>query len=315
MGGFFVKQWKRHGMLFLSVLLSVVLLSSTIGCSFFPTDITVNEENAEQTSENSSRVNGSAAEPEDEQDEVIGSAVLTGGLEEEIPEAADEPETDIPAGEKYIAITFDDGPTGNEGGRTERLLNGLKERGAHATFFLCGYRVTDFHSMMDRYLTEGHEVGNHTMDHKILTTQTSDGGYNQAAANNDLIESYLGEKPTLMRPPGGYYDKSVRQVMKKLGLPIILWNVDTLDWQDRDADMVKQRILDGAEDGAIVLEHDLYETTVEGVLAAIDELQEQGYAFVTVSELAQIKGVELQPGHVYTDFTDATLNQDSDSDA
>ena len=101
--------------------------------------------------------------------------------------------------------------------------------------------------------------------------------------------------------------------MKELGLPIILWNVDTLDWRDRDASLVTQRIVDGAEDGAIVLEHDLYETTVEGVLDAIDELQEQGYAFVTVSELAQIKGVELKPGRVYSDFTDATLQDEEET--
>lgn len=308
-----MKQWKRHVLLFVAVMLSAAMLIGTVGCSIFPTEIAVNDETKSSTPDKTEQQIGSALAAEDVQDAMesgeVGSAVLTGGLEEELPMTPQEPEPEmnIPVGEKYIAVTFDDGPTGNEGGRTERLLDGLKERGVHATFFLCGYRVKDYNSMMDRYLAEGHEVGNHTMDHKILTTQTSDGGYEQTSTNNDLIEEYLGEKPTLMRPPGGAHDKSVRKVMRELGMPIILWNVDTLDWRDQDAATVKQRILDGAQDGAIVLEHDLYETTVEGVLAAIDELQEQGYAFVTVSELAQIKGVELQPGHVYSDFTDATL--------
>ena len=212
------------------------------------------------------------------------------------------------------ALTFDDGPTGNEGGRTERLLDGLKQRNAHATFFLCGYRVKDFNSMMKRYLAEGHEVGNHTMDHR-LAHEVSDGDYEQVSSNNDLIQSYTGQKPTLFRPCGGEYNDSVQASMKQLGMPLILWDVDTLDWKYRDAASVKQHILDGAQDGAIVLEHDLYETTVEGVLAAIDELQQQGYAFVTVSELAKIKGVTLEPGQVYTGFTDEDLGLTAETDA
>ena len=210
----------------------------------------------------------------------------------------------LPQGEKYMAITFDDGPTGNEGGRTERLLDGLKERGVHATFFLCGYRIKDFHSMMGRYLDEGHEIGNHTTDHIRLDKDTSDGGYAQVSETNDLIASYTGQKPTLMRPTGGAYNDAVISSMKQLGLPIILWNIDTLDWKDHDnAALIQQRIVENARDGAIVLEHDLYEATVEGVLAAIDELQAQGYAFVTVSELAQLKGTTLEPGKVYSGFT------------
>ena len=95
----------------------------------------------------------------------------TGRLQKKVEEQKKKEEQEqaakIPKGDKYIALTFDDGPTGNEGGRTERLLDGLKQRNAHATFFLCGYRVKDFNSMMKRYLAEGHEVGNHTMDHRL----------------------------------------------------------------------------------------------------------------------------------------------------
>ena len=312
-----MKHWKKHGLLLLSAVVSAVLLLGTVGCSMFPTEIAVSDEENNSTSVRSEQEIGSALAAEDAQDALetgaIDSAVETGGLEEELPmQPQEEMESTIPEGDKYIALTFDDGPTGNEGGRTERLLDGLKERGAHATFFLCGYRVNDFNSMMDRYLAEGHEVGNHSRDHKVYTTQTDDGGYEQTSSNNDIIRSYLREDPTVMRPPGGAHNKTVRKAMRELGLPIILWNVDTLDWRDRDADTVKQRIVDGAEDGAIVLEHDLYETTVDGVLDAIDELQEQGYAFVTVSELAQIKGVQLEPGRVYSDFTDETLYGDEE---
>ena len=229
------------------------------------------------------------------------SAVEAGGWEKR--------ETNpIPKGEKYMAITFDDGPTGNQGGRTERLLDGLKQRGVHATFFLCGYRIKDFNSMAKRYRLEGHEIGNHTMDHVRLDRDVSDGGLNQISSNNDLIASYTGEKPTVMRPTGGAYNDAVIASMKQLGMPIILWNLDTLDWKYRNAESVRSRIIEQAEDGAIVLSHDLYETTVTGVLSAIDTLQAQGYAFVTVSELAQLKGVTLEPGGVYRDFTSQTVH-------
>lgn len=244
----------------------------------------------------------------------VGSAVVTGGTEREEIEKEPEKTNTIPEGDKYIALTFDDGPTGNEEGRTERLLDGLKERGAHATFFLCGYRVKDYNSMMDRYLAEGHEVGNHTMNHTRMDTDTDDGGLEEVVSNNKLIEGYTGEKPTVMRPVGGAYDDSVTEAMDEADMPIILWNLDTLDWKYRDAESVKNNILEQAEDGAIVLSHDLYETTVEGVLAAIDELQAQGYAFVTVSELAKLKGVTLEAGEVYTDFTYATLHPEPEDD-
>ena len=210
-------------------------------------------------------------------------------------------DSNIPQADKYIALTFDDGPTGGMDGRTAHLLDGLKERGAHATFFICGYRVKDFHQVIKRYLPEGHEVGNHTMDHIRLDRQ-SDGGLDQVRSNADLIESYIGARPTVMRPVGGAHNAATREAMKQLGMPIILWDLDTLDWKIRDAQNVKNNILSGARDGSIVLMHDLYSTTIEGVLSAMDVLQEQGYAFVTVSELAQIKGVKLQPGVVYNDM-------------
>ncbi len=212
------------------------------------------------------------------------------------------PQLDIPEAEHYVALTFDDGPTGQSEGLTARLLNGLSERGAHATFFMCGYRVKDFHAVLDRYLDEGHEMGNHTMDHKTLTKLSVSGIHEQVDGNSDLIESYAGEKPTVMRPTGGAYNDTVKEEMVKSGLPIILWSVDTLDWQSKDAKSVENKILNNVQDGDIILMHDLYESTYKGVLNAIDKLKEKGYAFVTVSELAAIKGVELKPGEVYTSF-------------
>ncbi len=216
--------------------------------------------------------------------------------------AEQKPKVSVPEAEHYVALTFDDGPTGQSEGLTARLLTALNERGAHATFFMCGYRVKDFHAVLDRYLEEGHEMGNHTMDHKSLTKLSVSGIHEQVDGNSELIESYAGEQPTVMRPTGGAYNDTVKAEMEKSGLPIILWSLDTLDWQSRDASSVERKILNNVQDGDIILMHDLYESTYTGVLNAVDKLKEQGYAFVTVSELAAIKGVTLEPGKVYTSF-------------
>ena len=215
----------------------------------------------------------------------------------------------IPKADAYIALTFDDGPTGGSSGLTVRLLDALKEHNAHATFFMCGYRIKDFHTHMDRYLAEGHEVGNHTMNHpmKSLKGQTSSFVHEEVDSNSDFIESYIGQKPTVMRPVGGAYDDNVKECMKESGLPIVNWSLDTLDWKNRDADIIYQKIVDNAQDGDIVLMHDLRQCTVDGVSRAMDTLADRGFAFVTVSELAAIKGVTMEPGEVYTDFRDSTV--------
>ena len=225
----------------------------------------------------------------------------------------------IPKADAYIALTFDDGPTGGAEGLTVRLLDALKEHNAHATFFMCGYRIKDFHTHMDRYLAEGHELGNHTMNHptkQTLKGQSSSFVHEEVDSNSELIESYTGQKPTVMRPVGGAYDANVEECMKESGLPIINWSIDTLDWKNRDADIIYQRIVDSAQDGDIVLMHDLRQCTLDGVVRAMETLEDRGFAFVTVSELAAIKGVTLEPGEVYTDFRDSTvakLNGTADS--
>lgn len=297
-------KWKKR--LILSGIAAILCAAMLAGCGASGSKTTSSSAKQPSNAQTASADTGSAELAKQKKQEEQKK------LEEQKKKEEEEAKK-IPKGDKYIALTFDDGPTGNEGGRTERLLDGLKERNAHATFFLCGYRVKDFNSMMKRYLAEGHEVGNHTMDHR-LAHEVSDGDYEQVSSNNDLIQSYTGQKPTVFRPCGGEYNDSVQASMQKLGMPIILWDVDTLDWKYRDAASVKQHILDGAQDGAIVLEHDLYETTVEGVLAAIDELQQQGYAFVTVSELAKIKGVTLEAGKVYNGFTDEDLGLNTESE-
>lgn len=197
----------------------------------------------------------------------------------------------------YIALTFDDGPSGP---LSARLLDGLKARGAHATFFLCSYRIATFPQTMPRYLQEGHEVGSHGANHVMLSDCGSEKLASELDQANAAILKRAGVQPVLMRPPGGDYNKTVLSALADRGMSCIMWSLDPLDWKYRNKDTVVRNILAQVKDGDIVLLHDLYATSVDAALSVIDTLQAQGYRFVTVSELARIKGVTLQPGAVYT---------------
>lgn len=225
--------------------------------------------------------------------------------------------TDIPEADVYIALTFDDGPTGAldgyPNGLTATLLDGLKERGAHATFFMVGNRVNMFSGAMQRLAAEGHELGNHTMTHPMqhLTGLSADGIRQEISSATNTIQEKAGQLPTVLRPVGGGVNADVKAVAKELGLPIINWNVDTQDWKNRSAQGVHDAIVN-AKDGSVVLMHDLYPTSVQGALSAIDDLQkktDKTYAFVTVSELAAVKGITLEPGVVYNGLTDDVAKQ------
>ncbi len=199
----------------------------------------------------------------------------------------------------YIALTFDDGPSG---ALTGRLLDGLKERNAHATFFLCDYRISSFGQVMDRYIAEGHEIANHSASHSALTSLSSSSLAKEIDETNSSIYQATGYSPTLLRPPGGAYNQTVLDSLKNRGISCILWSVDPLDWKLLNTEKVVNNIISCVSDGDIVLLHDLYSTSVDAALEVIDILSQQGYAFVTVSELAQIKGYNLDAGQVYYSF-------------
>ena len=228
---------------------------------------------------------------------------------------------DIPEADVYIALTFDDGPTGKSenypNGLTNYLLDGLKERGAKATFLMVGNRVSEVSDALPRMVSEGHELGNHTMTHPMshLTGLDQDGIRSQINDATEAIKAIAGQAPQVLRPVGGGVNSDVKEIAKELGYPIINWSVDTEDWKYRDAEHVKQVIVEQAGDGDVVLMHDLYPTSVKGALAAIDELQartDKTYAFVTVSQLAAIHGITLEPGVVYNGLSDKVAQEIKD---
>ncbi|MCQ2463458.1 MAG: polysaccharide deacetylase family protein [Clostridia bacterium] len=193
-----------------------------------------------------------------------------------------------------LALTFDDGPNGDV---TLDIVNTLKKYNARATFFVVGERA-EWNSSVDcikKAYNIGCEIGNHTYGHCNLTY--SDTNIDRELSDtSDIVKKITGHGTRLVRPPEGAYNADVRA---ECGYPMILWSVDTRDWESRNSTAVLRKIKNGAQDGAIILMHDLYPSTAAAVKKAVPWLVKKGYQLVTVSELMQAKGITLKAGEIY----------------
>lgn len=197
---------------------------------------------------------------------------------------------------RYAVLTFDDGPSGKY---TRQLLDGLKERDVKATFLLCGYRIRQYPQEAERILQEGHEVGNHGFSHKNMKLMS----HRDIAKEIMDTQSLLGSAPvTFLRPPGGCCSEAVRQIAKARNLAILGWSVDPQDWAKTDAAAIQEAVVSKVRDGDVILLHDMSKSSVDAALGIIDTLTEQGYRFVTASELAALRNISLKPGKNYTSF-------------
>lgn len=194
-----------------------------------------------------------------------------------------------------VALTFDDGP----GPRTSELLAQLEKYNAHATFFMLGQKVPSYPDVIKKMKSIGCELGNHSYDHADLSKLDPAGIQSQMSRTNDGIRNITGSGATLMRPPYGAINSTVAA---NAGLPMILWNIDTLDWKTRNAQSTIDAVMNKVKDGDIILMHDIHTETVDAALKLIPKLQSEGYQLVTVSELAAAKGKHLLNGNTYTDF-------------
>ena len=200
---------------------------------------------------------------------------------------------DLPVETKYIALTFDDGP---KAGTTDRLLDGLKERGASATFFLVGEWGTNNRDLVRRMQEEGHQVGNHTWSHVRLEGADYDELLEEIERNEKLLRDILGGENYWLRPPYGAIEE---ELTDQIRVPMIKWSVDPRDWESRDRDSIVAAILREVRPNSIVLLHDIYPSSVEAALEVVDTLQKQGYWFVTVEELLYLNGIQPQAGVMY----------------
>jgi peptidoglycan-N-acetylglucosamine deacetylase len=218
---------------------------------------------------------------------------LVGGEEPEPePELEPEPEPD-PSG-PVIALTFDDGPNDCI---TPQLITQLNQRGAQATFFVLGVLAERYPEIMEQMVQCGHLVASHGWDHKNRLTELTDEQLQEEISNsNQAIYQAIGIDPLYLRPAYGTIEQ---ETAGKIDMPLILWNVDPRDWEQRDAEHLRQYIVDNAFDGAVFVLHDQYQSTLDGVMAAVDDLVEQGYRFVTLEEYYRYFDIVPEPGWVY----------------
>lgn len=178
-----------------------------------------------------------------------------------------------------VALTFDDGPHQT---CTPALLNGLKQRGVKATFFLMGENIAGKEPLVQRMQAEGHLIGNHGYRHIQMTKEEAEQACADIEQTEKLIQSITGKRPEYLRPPYGDWNE---QLECRVNLTTVLWNVDSLDWKFQNTDRIVRRVEKDVKDGDIILMHDIFPTSVEAALRIVDDLQKRGYEFVTVEEL------------------------------
>ena len=200
---------------------------------------------------------------------------------------------ELPPQEKLIALTFDDGPHPQH---TAVLLDGLRERGAKATFFLVGCQVELAPELVERMAAEGHQIGVHTLEHKQVNGLSRVDFDRQVESLRRVLYPLVGERELWLRPPYGIMDENT---LRWADGPVVLWSVDPEDWKDGDAKRIVRHITDRVRDGDIVLLHDIYPASVEAALQVVDRLRADGWRFVTVEQLLQQKGRGGESGRVY----------------
>ncbi len=200
---------------------------------------------------------------------------------------------EVDADAPMVALTFDDGPNPEY---TARILKVLQDNYSKATFFVVGTNAEKYPDTLKAISGAGCELGNHTYNHAKLTELKGNEVSEQIDKVNRAVQSATGENTTVIRPPYGAYDDDL---LNRLEVPVVLWDLDTEDWDSRNAQAVVENVLSKVKDGDIVLMHDIYESTAEAVEILVPKLKEQGYMVVTVSEMARYKGKELENHKAY----------------
>lgn len=182
---------------------------------------------------------------------------------------------------KRMALTFDDGPSQFTAG----ILDAFAHYGGQGTFYVVGQRVHRYAHLLNRMIEQGHEIGNHTWAHERLPLHTPERVHSTISRTSHIIYETTGVVAATFRPPYMAFGERTQGLIADLGYPIVLWSVDTRDWYYRDADLIYDHIMTHASHGAIVLLHDIHQTSYEATRRAIPSLMAQGFELVTVSEL------------------------------
>lgn len=232
----------------------------------------------------------------------------TGKTTEKTTEAEEKGEWKLPkATDKLVCFTFDDGPYAPV---TNKILDTLEKYNGRATFFVVGDRADTYSDEIIRASKMGCEIGTHTYSHVNLNSLSVPEMQEEIKKSCDAISKYTGKNVKVLRPPEGAANDTVKA---NVGMPMVLWSVDSRDWDYRNADKDYKTVMDNVFDGSIVLMHDLYPATADAVARLIPELAKQGYKFVTFSELMKIRGVDVEPGEKYFSATPQTPAEECDN--
>lgn len=180
---------------------------------------------------------------------------------------------------KKIAITFDDGPHPEY---TPQLLEGLKERGVKATFFVIGASCEEYPELLEQIRADGHLIGNHTYTHIQLTSRNQENFEEELVKTNGIIRQITGEAPAYVRPPFGCWNEDLEGDIQMFP---VMWTIDPQDWCTSSAKTVAHRVIENADEDAIILLHDCYQSSIDAAFMIIDALIGEGYEFVTVDEI------------------------------
>ena len=198
----------------------------------------------------------------------------------------------IDINKKMIALTFDDGPNYN----TSKILEILNKYNVRATFFVLGSKINHNEKIIKTMDEYGMEIGNHTYSHKLMTSMSNLDIIKEVEDTSDLIYNIVGKYPKLVRPSYGSFNKKIKE---SINMPIIIWNIDTLDWKSHNSEKIVSRVMNKVSDGDIILMHDIYSATVKAVDILVPKLISEGYQLVSVSELFYYKNINLENGKVY----------------
>lgn len=180
---------------------------------------------------------------------------------------------------KKIALTFDDGPHPYY---TLQLLNGLKEKGVKATFFVLGEQAEQYPDIIERIAQDGHLIGNHTYSHMQLTSLNREAFKQELKTTSTLLKNITKQEIIYVRPPYGIWDKALE---KELNMFPVMWSLDTMDWCSKNVSNIEKNVLSKVKENDIILMHDYYESSVTAALELVEELQKRGYVFVTIDEI------------------------------
>lgn len=194
---------------------------------------------------------------------------------------------------KTVAITFDDGPSGKY---NAKFLDVLARNKAHATFFMVGTMMNSCQKcVLDTYKS-GNEVASHTYNHMNMKKNSIQDVNESIKKTDDLFYQITGDHIKYVRPPYGAYSK---ENLENVSYPLILWNLDTEDWRYHDVDHIVNYVMENISDGDIILMHELYETSLQALEILLPKLYAEGYQIVSIGELAELQGKNLQSGHAY----------------